>query len=221
LSPIEVIKLTNVERAKYGVDGLSRNVKLDQAATAKLQDMFDRQYFDHVSPDGKGPGYLATRAGYSYVVVGENLAMGTFESDAALVEAWMKSQGHRENILNDRFTEIGVAVGHGTYNGERIWIAVQEFGKPSSECPAIDIALRDHIEKDKVAVTNMQNEINRRKTELETMKHDTPEESLAYNNKIQAYNDLVSKYNTEVANLKKQIDTYNQGIRDFNACAQD
>ncbi|MCC2630754.1 MAG: YkwD protein, partial [Candidatus Paceibacter sp.] len=220
LSPVEIIKLTNMERTKLGVSGLSRNVLLDQAATAKLQDMFDRQYFDHVSPDGKGPGFLATQAGYTYVVVGENLAMGTFDTDAALVEAWMKSQGHRENILNARFTEIGVAVGHGTYNGERIWIAVQEFGKPTSECPSIDTELRDTIEKDKIVVADLQAKINQQKKDLETMSHDTPAESAAYNQKVAAYNDLVSKYNAEVANLKKEIDSYNQGVRDFNVCAQ-
>jgi uncharacterized protein YkwD len=219
LSPVEVIRLTNAERADLNLDPLVRNTLLDQAATRKLQDMFDRQYFDHISPDGKGPGSLALAVGYSYVVVGENLAMGTFESDTALVDAWMNSPGHRANILNNRYTEIGVAVGHGTYNGERIWIAVQEFGKPSSACPTINAALRVKIEKDKEVVATMQKQITAEKSELAAMQHDTPDESAEYNARVSAYNELVSKYNEEIANLKTEIDTYNQQVKDFNSCA--
>jgi uncharacterized protein YkwD len=219
LTPVEIIRLTNEKRTDQSLPLLVRNSLLDQAATRKLQDMFDRQYFDHISPDGKGPGFLAESVGYSYVVIGENLAMGTFQSDADLVDAWMASPGHRENILNTRYTEIGVAVGHGTYNGERIWIAVQEFGKPSSACPTIDVNLRTAIEKDKTATTDMQNTITTKKKELDTMNHDTVEESTAYNQKVSEYNDLVTSYNTAIASLKKEIDTYNQQVRDFNSCA--
>jgi uncharacterized protein YkwD len=219
LSPSEVIRLSNVERTKVGLPSLDRNSVLDQAATRKLQDMFDRQYFDHISPDGKGPGAVATSVGYSYVIVGENLAMGSFENDQALVDAWMASPGHKENILNNKYTEIGVAVGHGTFNGERIWIAVQEFGKPSSACPAIDSELRSNIEKNKADVAALEEDINKRKTDLETMRHDTPDESAQYNAKVQEYNGVVTRYNTEIANLKKDIDVYNKSVRDFNACA--
>lgn len=221
LSPSEIVRITNLYRTQANVSPLSRNVFLDQAATQKLQDMFDRQYFEHVSPDGKGPGALAISAGYSYVVIGENLAMGTFETDDALMNAWMASEGHRENILNDRYTEIGVAVGHGTFNGERIWLAVQEFGKPSSACPAIESTLRSNIEKDKAAVAELETTISTMKKSIDTMSHTTPEESAAYNAKVSDYNDTVSRYNDKIANLKKEIDSYNEEVKDFNSCAQE
>jgi uncharacterized protein YkwD len=108
-----VIALTNQERRNGGVGKLTANTKLTKAAEMKLKDMFDRQYFEHISPDGKGPSYLAQKAGYEYIVIGENLALGNFKNDAALVQAWMDSPGHRENILNYRYSEIGVAVGQG------------------------------------------------------------------------------------------------------------
>jgi uncharacterized protein YkwD len=220
LSPVEIIRITNEKRSEVKAAPLEHNIVLDQAATQKLQDMFDKQYFEHISPSGHGPGWLATHVGYSYVVIGENLAMGTFDSDAALLDAWMNSPGHRENILNTRYTEIGVAVGHGTYNGERVWIAVQEFGKPSSSCPSINTSLKTQIEKDKATVATMQNQITTDKKELDAMSHDTAEQSAAYNTKVAAYNDLVSRYNDQVANLKSEIDTYNKQVRDFNSCAQ-
>lgn len=220
LSAEEIITLTNAERKGYGSQPLARNVLLDQAATLKLQDMFERQYFDHISPDGHGPSYVAEKAGYSYVIIGENLAMGTFDSDRALVDAWMASEGHRENILNPKYSEIGVAVGHGTFNGERIWLAVQEFGKPTSECPVIDASLRATIEKDKEVVSGLSTQITHMKTELETMNHTTAEESAAYNAKVAEYNNTVSIYNNKVASLKSEIDTYNQQVRGFNTCAE-
>jgi uncharacterized protein YkwD len=220
LSPVEIIRITNEKRAEKNVMLLTHNIVLDQAATQKLQDMFDHQYFEHISPKGNGPGWLATHVGYSYVIIGENLAMGTFDSDAALLDAWMASPGHRANILNTRYTEIGVAVGHGTYNGERIWIAVQEFGKPSSACPAIDPAIKNTIEQDKTTVADMQAQVTLKKKELDTMAHDTPEQSAEYNTKVSAYNDYVSNYNTQVAKLKAEIDTYNKQVRNFNSCAQ-
>lgn len=219
LSASEIIRITNDYREVSGLSILSRSAILDQAATKKLQDMFDREYFDHISPDGKGPGAVASSVGYSYVVVGENLAMGTFESDLKLVNAWMASPGHKENIMNTRYTEIGVAVGHGTYNGERVWIAVQEFGKPSSECPSIDASLRTSIEKNKEAVAILEKEITQRKEELDTMNHRTPEESAVYNQKVEEYNAVVTRYNGDIATLKKDIDAYNLSVRNFNGCA--
>jgi uncharacterized protein YkwD len=221
LSAVEIIRLSNLERDTLHKAPLVRNAKLDQAATQKLQDMFDRQYFDHISPDGKGPGFLADQVGYSYVVVGENLAMGSFETDKDLVEAWMESPGHRENILSNRYTEIGVAVGHGTFNGERIWIAVQEFGKPTSACPAIDNTLRVQVEKDKAQVSAMSADIAARKQALASMPHNTPAESAAYNAKVEEYNTAVTKYNTLLTELRAEIDQYNTMVRNFNECAQD
>jgi uncharacterized protein YkwD len=215
-----VISNTNIERQKEGRGVLTENTQLNKAAEAKLKDMFAKQYFEHISPDGHGPGYVIQQAGYNYIVVGENLALGNFKNDAELVAAWMASPGHRANILNTRFTEIGVAVGQGMYNGSKTWIAVQEFGKPAAECPQIDAALKITIEREKAEVDALSADLNRRKSELSTMPKNTPEEQATYNKKVDEYNVLVKQYNDNLATLHAHIDTYNQQVRNFNACVR-
>ncbi len=215
-----VIAQTNIERKDNDQPALAENALLNKAAERKLKDMFDKQYFEHISPDGHGPGYVIQQSGYNYVVVGENLALGNFKNDPDLVTAWMNSPGHRANILNTRFTEIGVAVGRGMYKGSMTWLAVQEFGKPASDCPAIDAALKVTIDKEKVATDNLSKDLSQRKQELSTMPRNTPEEQTIYNQKVDEYNALVKTYNDELSSLHAHIDTYNQQVRAFNACVK-
>lgn len=111
LTAAGIIEQTNAQRGDFGQSALKENEQLNQAALAKVKDMFAGQYFEHISPLGKGPADLAKAAGYLYVSIGENLALGNYKDDAALVEAWMNSPGHRANILDPRFTEIGIGVG--------------------------------------------------------------------------------------------------------------
>jgi uncharacterized protein YkwD len=92
--------------------------------------MFENQYFAHESPTGEKVSDLAKKFGYDFLLIGENLAMGNFSSDEDLVLAWMESPGHRENILNEKYQEIGVAVKKGIFEGKEVWIAVQHFGLP-------------------------------------------------------------------------------------------
>lgn len=102
----EVIDLTNAERADAGCDPLRADARLYEAAALHSDDMVERDYFDHVSPDGDGPGERAERAGYESWG-GENIAWG-YRDAAAVVEGWMDSPGHRANILNCDFVAIGV-----------------------------------------------------------------------------------------------------------------
>ena len=125
-----VLTETNTHRATNDLPAFASNTTLNQAAQNKLDDMFQQQYFDHVSPDGFGPADVVDNVAYTYVRVGENLALGNFDGDAALVQAWMNSPGHRANILHTGFSELGVAVGEGIYQGEQTWLAVQTFAKP-------------------------------------------------------------------------------------------
>jgi uncharacterized protein YkwD len=91
---------TNQQRGQNNLPALKENLKLTQAAQLKVKDMFDKQYFEHISPQGVGPAGLAETVGYDYIAIGENLALGNFKDDQALVEAWMNSPGHRANILS-------------------------------------------------------------------------------------------------------------------------
>lgn len=103
----KVVELTNAERAKQGLAPLTLDTELSKVARAKSQDMKDRNYFDHNSPTYGSPFDMMKSFGISYKSAGENIAQGQ-TSPEQVVQAWMNSQGHRENIMNSSFTHIGV-----------------------------------------------------------------------------------------------------------------
>lgn len=213
-----VIALTNAERVHAGGAELTENEALNAAAAAKLQDMFEQQYFEHISPQGRGPGVLAAAAGYNYLVVGENLALGNFKDNNSLLSAWMASPGHRENILNTKFTEIGVAVGQGMFQGKKTWLAVQEFGKPASDCPEIEVSLKNQIDLDKQNIAAIEKSLQSKKAELDTAPKNTPQEQEIYNQKVNEYNSLVGEYNTLQKKIQQEVNEYNAQVRAFNSC---
>lgn len=105
----QVIALVNAERAKVGCGALTANATLTKAAQGHSDDMAARDFFDHTNPDGAGPGDRVTAAGYPWSTYGENIAMGQ-STPEQVMESWMNSPGHRANILNCDFKEIGVGV---------------------------------------------------------------------------------------------------------------
>jgi hypothetical protein len=125
-----LVDLANGDRGANKIGGLTVNPVLVVAAQAKANDMAAKGYFAHTSPDGKNPWYWFKEAGYSFSYAGENLAVDF--SDSSDVEiAWMNSPAHRANILNNHFTEIGIATAVGTYEGRTTTFVVQEFGTPA------------------------------------------------------------------------------------------
>ncbi|MBD3107543.1 serine protease [Bacillus sp. AGMB 02131] len=111
----EVLELTNVERTKAGLSPLTLDTELSKVARIKSQDMKDQNYFSHTSPTYGSPFDMMTTFGISYKSAAENIAQGQ-TTPAAVVEAWMNSQGHRENILNASYTHIGIGhVSDGNY----------------------------------------------------------------------------------------------------------
>lgn len=129
ITPNQVVELTNQERQSQGLTPLVLNTTLSQAAQAKGQDMFAKQYWAHTSPEGLTPWVFIQNAGYSYQVAGENLARD-FSDTGSMVSAWMASPTHRANIMNGRYQEIGVAVIDGTLEGYETTLVVQMFGLP-------------------------------------------------------------------------------------------
>ena len=121
VAPDAVVALTNESRRREHLDPLKVNAKLTAAANRKLDDMIQRAYFEHRSPDGRQPWDFIWTAGYCYRYAGENLAHG-YQDAAAQQQGWMDSRKHRENILNEHYTEIGVAARNG--------YAVVMFGRP-------------------------------------------------------------------------------------------
>lgn len=118
---------TNARRKSQGLTPLTLNAKLSQAAAAKAQDMINKNYWAHNSPSGSTPWDFILGAGYKYTVAGENLAKN-FSTSQAVVDAWMQSPTHRENIVKSSYKEIGFAVVNGTLNGEETTLVVQMFG---------------------------------------------------------------------------------------------
>ncbi len=212
---------TNRHRATFGLAGLTGNAKLAAAAKKKADDMLTQQYFAHDSPQGVGAGDLIGDAGYEFVTVGENLALGNYKDDAELVQAWMDSPGHRENILNSRYTEIGVAVVQGMYEGEKTWMAVQEFGRPLSTCPAVPAHSKAEIDREEKSLVLASAELDAMRVELD---HAKPRERTneaevnAYNKKVNEYNVEVAAYKEKADMLKRMVETYNTLVRAFNTC---
>jgi len=140
LNTLNIITEINKIRANYGLPPLNENPKLNVAALLKAQDMIEKDYFNHYSPEGKSPWYWITMAKYNYKYAGENLALNFF-NDQEAVQAWLDSPTHKENILNPNYKETGVAVLSGTTSTtkESRTIVVQMFGteKIASNTPVI------------------------------------------------------------------------------------
>lgn len=130
--PAVVVSLTNEERANLSEAPLRRSAVLDAAAQMKANDMAKNQYFAHYAPDGTSPWYWFKQADYTFAYAGENLAIH-FTDSSEVVDAWMKSPKHRENIVNNNFTEIGVGTAKGTYEGYDTVYVVQLFGTPAEK----------------------------------------------------------------------------------------
>ncbi|AYG81887.1 ECF RNA polymerase sigma-E factor [Streptomyces hundungensis] len=122
----QVLDLVNSERAKAGCSALTTNSKLYEAALKHSENMAAQNFFDHTDPSGAGPGERITAAGYRWSTYGENIARGQADA-AAVMDSWMHSSGHRANILNCAFKEIGIGVHHGS--GGPWW--TQDFGTQS------------------------------------------------------------------------------------------
>lgn len=126
----ELIELTNQERQKKGLNPLEEDERLTIAAREKGLNMFEEDYWAHYSPSGKDPWGFINGAGYKFSVAGENLAKNFYTSEE-VVKAWMASPTHRDNLLNSRYQDIGIAVVDGVLNGQRTVLVVQEFGTES------------------------------------------------------------------------------------------
>ncbi|MBR0596884.1 hypothetical protein KCX82_03250 [Clostridiales bacterium BAD-6] len=122
----QVIDLVNKERAAAGLPALTLNTKLAGVAEKKAEDLRDKNYFSHTSPTYGSPFDMMKQFGITYKAAGENIARGQ-QTPSAVMNGWMNSQAHKNNILNKNFTQIGV--GYVTdSNGGTYW--VQMFIRP-------------------------------------------------------------------------------------------
>ncbi|PIP62764.1 hypothetical protein COS31_05260 [Candidatus Roizmanbacteria bacterium CG02_land_8_20_14_3_00_36_15] len=131
----KLYQLTDQERQKNNLPTLTYNDKLASAAHQKAEDMFRKNYWSHYAPDGTTPWDFILGSGYKYEYAGENLAKN-FLFSQGVVDAWMNSPSHRENILRSEYSEVGLAVVNGVLNGEQTTLVVQTFAKPLSSTMA-------------------------------------------------------------------------------------
>lgn len=122
----EVIRLVNIQRGYSGLPKLSANWQLSRIARYKSQDMINKNYFSHISPTYGSPFNMMENFGLKFSAAGENIAMGE-QTPSSVVTAWMNSPGHRANILNPSYTQIGVGLAKNP-NGTCYW--TQMFIKP-------------------------------------------------------------------------------------------
>ncbi len=208
-----IVKYSNIEREKVGLQSLVLQPKLSASALKKANDMLDRQYFEHKSPDGKTAVDLIKEKGYVYQIIGENLALGDFGSDRKLIDAWMNSPAHKANILNPKFTEIGVGLVKGNYQGSTVWLVVQHFGKPLPVCAPVNQTIKRAIDTEKFKLEGEERELQLIANEIEADPNQN--KGAAF---LEAYNTRVVAYNTRLDTLKKTIESYNNQVTVYNTC---
>ncbi len=124
----QLLRLTNQERQKSGLAPLKLSAQLSRSAQSHALDMAKNNYFSHTGRNGSKIGDRAKASGYKYSRVGENIAAGRSTAEGTMKQ-WMNSSGHRANILNPKFTEIGFGYANGSNSSyQHYW--VQVFGTP-------------------------------------------------------------------------------------------
>ena len=134
----DLFQLTNQKRIDAGLKELRLNDTLSEAAREKAEDMFESDYWAHVSPSGKEPWDFILAENYDYIYAGENLAKN-FNTSKEVVQAWISSPSHRENVMNTNYDEIGYAVVNGVLDGYETTLVVQMFGKSRSSSYAASV----------------------------------------------------------------------------------
>lgn len=130
ISSSEMLDITNEQRLASKLEPFFLDPMLSQAAELKVKDMVDNNYWSHVSPSGLSPWSWIDSVGYKYVGAGENLAKN-YPDENSILNAWMASSDHRDNILNADYKAMGVASAQDVVNGKLTTIVVAYYAQPS------------------------------------------------------------------------------------------
>lgn len=145
----QVYTQINAKRVEKGQGSLNVNNQLSAAAYAKAQDMLQKGYWAHTSPEGKEPWNFITEHGYSYQVAGENLARN-FDSTTPMVDAWQASPTHNANLISSAYFETGIAVLQGEMDGVPTTLVVQLFAAPQ-RAQRQDVIAQDPAQTETIA----------------------------------------------------------------------
>ncbi|OPY61091.1 MAG: Cysteine-rich secretory protein family protein [Syntrophorhabdaceae bacterium PtaU1.Bin034] len=235
-----IIAATNQARRLQGLTELNENPLLDAIAEVKAKDMFERQYFAHVSPTGEQASDIAQRVGYKYKIIAENIARGLFLTNQKIVDGWMQSPGHRKNILSPEVREIGASVMKGRLEGSDAWVSVQVFGLPSlpvseKSCTPPPEDLKRDIEMKKAEVQSLTERVEKLRQELDAENQSIDLERLSVGNdpkrkydlevKISAYNEKTEWHNQSLAQLRAKTtvlramaEEYDKEVQRYRDC---
>lgn len=214
----QILTYTNIKRSTFGLDPLVANSILDNIASMRADDLFTNQYFDHESPDGKSASDLTKIVGFNFTFLGENLALGNFGNDQKIVDAWMASPGHKANILNKNYSELGVAVKEGIFKGEKTTIAVQIFAHPIANCIKPNQDSKGLIDGLSVSITQMQADAQVMYSNISNLKNNPQVDVPYYNQKVQEYNYFIKKINDSVVLVREMINRFNLEVGKYNSC---
>lgn len=212
-----VIEKTNRNRENHNASPLTENQALNRIAQMKLDNMFEHQYFAHVSPNGVAVSDFAKEVNYEFIRIGDNLARGDYRNDQSLVQEWMDSPSHRKNILEPKFEEIGVAVRKGVYRDREQWMAVQVFAMPFSACPPTDESLLDDINR-------LESEIDRLERERDTVSisiDSARRGSAEHTQLVEEYNRITTDIKDLAKDAENKVDEYNRQVQRWRDCAND
>lgn len=131
ISEEKIVEETNQKRQKSGEAPLRLNRRLSRAAEEKARHMVTRDYWSHYGPAGSTPWSFIEDAEYTYQHAGENLAKN-FQTSSGVISGWMNSPQHRDNMLDSRYQDIGVAAVDGYLEGERTTVVVAMYATPTS-----------------------------------------------------------------------------------------
>lgn len=155
--PAALAELANGDRAASGAPALARDAVLAKAAQKKADDMADRGYFSHISPEGKTPWYWLDAVGYKYSYAGENLAIN-FTDSMDVESAWMDSPEHRANVVKPQYTKIGIGIAQGMYEGQPTTFVVEFLATPAhvvAPSPPPGTAINNSADSSAPSTTNV------------------------------------------------------------------
>jgi uncharacterized protein YkwD len=190
----------NETRQSQGLQPLSENEQLDQAAQLKAENMVQDNYFDHTSPTGITPWFWFLKVGYKYKYAGENLAIGFFDSQE-VYDAWLNSPSHKANIVNPNYTEVVTAILSGFGQGNTI-VVVQEFGSQQpvktptvkNNTPKVSTSVKTQTPNTQAVKTQTTNNQTLTKNSAEkVLSQSTQSQSLVQASKVSSSNNLASK----------------------------
>lgn len=198
----KMLDLINKDRKDNDLKAYSWNEKLCESAKLKVGDMIKNSYFEHVSPTFVTPWHWMDISGYKYSFSGENLAMNAMTAETGHT-GLMNSPGHRANIMNKDFTEIGIAYGSGKIDGKDAFFIVQHFGTPAS-------AMKNEVRTictDKKKAENNIDAMEKQKENIDTYLA-SADKILDKLKKTKQDTEEIEKYIEDLNDKKEELDKY-------------